>query len=454
MTAFDLCRVFAIGADYALSARDFMFAVGCIQSRSCHSNHCPTGVATQSPLRQRALVVDDKAPRVANFHRNTMRALAELLGAAGLSHPDELKPWHLQIRHQSGAVLRGDDVYPHVAAGAIVEGKMSADLSREWRRASADSFDPAFARELALTWKPDRGLGAFVAQFHRHGLPTHGTGWYEVIFDNLKPCTVRDAGWETKMTDAVDMTHPIRHADRFFIGGEWVAPSSDSKIHVRDSTSEEVFLSVAEAQDADVDRAVAAAREAFDRGPWPRMSHRERAQWMNRIADEWVLRTKDFADSWTRESGILRWIADFAAGTADVFRYYASLAESFQWEEATTSQMGQPALLVREPVGVVGAIVPWNSTHAIIAYKVAPALIAGCTVVVKASPEAPASAYILAEICEKIGLPKGVINVLTADREVSELAGSPPRRGTRSPSPARPRPAAASPRSAANGSRG
>jgi glutamate synthase domain-containing protein 2 len=154
VTAFDLCRAFAIGADYALSARSFMFAVGCIQSRSCHTNHCPTGVATQGRLRQRALVVADKAPRVANFHRNTLRALAELLGSAGLAHPDELKPWHLQIRHQSGAVLRGDDIYPHVAADAILDGEMSDDLSREWRRAQAASFEPAFERELALA---DRG---------------------------------------------------------------------------------------------------------------------------------------------------------------------------------------------------------------------------------------------------------------------------------------------------------
>jgi len=151
VTAYDLCRTFAIGADYTLSARAFMFAIGCIQSRSCHSNHCPTGVATQDPLRQRALVVDDKAVRVANFHRNTLRALAELLGAAGLHHPDELKPWHLQIRHQSGAVLRGDDVYPHVARGAILAGRMAPDLLREWERARADSFQPVFLRELTLT---------------------------------------------------------------------------------------------------------------------------------------------------------------------------------------------------------------------------------------------------------------------------------------------------------------
>ena len=101
-----------------MAARSFMFAAGCIQSRSCHSNHCPTGLATQDPLRQRALVVEDKAPRVANYHRNTLRALAELLGSAGLGHPREIKPWHLQIRHQSGAIVRGDDVYPPVAPGA------------------------------------------------------------------------------------------------------------------------------------------------------------------------------------------------------------------------------------------------------------------------------------------------------------------------------------------------
>jgi glutamate synthase domain-containing protein 2 len=149
VTAYDLFRVFSMGADYAMAARSFMFAAGCIQSRSCHTNHCPTGLATQDRLRQRALVVEDKAPRVANYHRNTLRALAELLGAAGLSHPDEIKPWHLQIRHQSGAIVRGDDVYPQVAPGALLNGEVSGDLGREWARAQADSFEPAFTRDDA-----------------------------------------------------------------------------------------------------------------------------------------------------------------------------------------------------------------------------------------------------------------------------------------------------------------
>jgi glutamate synthase domain-containing protein 2 len=150
ITAYDLCRVFAIGADYAMVARGFMFAVGCIQSRSCHTNNCPSGVATQDGLRQRALVVENKAPRVAGFHRNTLHALAELLGAAGLEHPQDLKPWHLQVRHQSGDIMRGDDVYPRVAPGALLRGEVSPSLSREWERAQAESFEPVFMAEAAL----------------------------------------------------------------------------------------------------------------------------------------------------------------------------------------------------------------------------------------------------------------------------------------------------------------
>jgi glutamate synthase domain-containing protein 2 len=82
-----MARVLALGADWCNAARGFMFAVGCIQAQSCHTGECPTGVATQDPLRQRAIVVPDKAERVASFHRNTLHALAELVAAAGLSHP-------------------------------------------------------------------------------------------------------------------------------------------------------------------------------------------------------------------------------------------------------------------------------------------------------------------------------------------------------------------------------
>ena len=213
----------------------------------------------------------------------------------------------------------------------------------------------------------------------------------------------------------------VRHPDRFFIGGEWVAPSSNAKIHVRDSATEEVFLSIAEAQAEDVDRAVAAARKAFDDGPWPRMSHKERAGWLLEIAEAWGKRADAFADTWTRESGVLNAIAKRAVlGPAHTFRFHAGLADTFEWEKPCVSADGLRSLLVREPVGVVGAIIPWNATNALVAHKTAPALIAGCTVVLKGSPEAPASPYLLAEICEEIGLPPGVVNCVTADREVSE----------------------------------
>ena len=224
------------------------------------------------------------------------------------------------------------------------------------------------------------------------------------------------------MTDATNRMSTLRHPGRFFIGGEWIVPSSEATIDVVDSGNEEVFLTVAEAQATDVELAIAAARKAFDSGPWPRMKPQERGEYLNKIADALAARADQLADSWTQESGVLRTMAAHTAtGLATTFRYYAGLANSFSWEEKHTSAFGQPALLVREPVGVVAAIVPWNAPGQLMTQKVAPALIAGCTVIIKASPEAPSSPYILAEICEEVGLPAGVVNVVTADREVSEL---------------------------------
>lgn len=224
------------------------------------------------------------------------------------------------------------------------------------------------------------------------------------------------------MTATTSRLLSIRHPDRFYIGGEWIAPSSRGMIEVFDSASEDVFLTVAEAQAPDVEAAVTAARRAFDTGPWSRLSPLERAGYLNRIADGLAARSDELADSWTQESGVLRSMAAHAAnGLAATFRYYASLADTFGWQEKRTSAFGQPALLVREAVGVVAAIVPWNAPGQLMTQKVAPALMAGCSVIVKASPEAPSSPYILAEVCEQAGLPAGVFNVLTADREVSEL---------------------------------
>jgi acyl-CoA reductase-like NAD-dependent aldehyde dehydrogenase len=222
---------------------------------------------------------------------------------------------------------------------------------------------------------------------------------------------------------------PIAHPDRFFIGGAWVAPSSTSTFEVLDSATEEPYVRVAEAQAPDLDRAIAAARVAFDEGPWPRLTHAERAVHLRAFAAGITARAEDLGEIWPRQSGVLHRIARHsAAGAAATFEYYAGLADTFPFEEpATPTAGGRFGLLVREPVGVVGAIVPWNAPLGLIANKVAPALIAGCTVVLKASPEAPGEAYVVAEVAESIGLPPGVLNVVTADREVSELLVRDPR---------------------------
>jgi acyl-CoA reductase-like NAD-dependent aldehyde dehydrogenase len=216
---------------------------------------------------------------------------------------------------------------------------------------------------------------------------------------------------------------PIRHADRFFIGGKWVEPSSKDVIDVIDSGTEEVYFSIAEAREADMARAVDAAREAFDKGPWPRMSHAQRAEYLRAMAEGLRGKGDEVGQLWPRESGALHIIAQHTApGMAGVFEFYANLAGTFPFEEPAQPTMGgEFGVLVREPVGVVGAIIPWNAPLGLISYKIAPALIAGCTVVLKSSPEAPGDAYIFAEIAEDIGLPPGVLNVVTADREVSEL---------------------------------
>lgn len=224
------------------------------------------------------------------------------------------------------------------------------------------------------------------------------------------------------MLDAT-LTAPIQRPDRFFIGGEWAAPSGSGMIDVINSGTEELFVSVAEAEEADVNRAVASARQAFDKGPWTRMSHAERAGYLKAIGAELRARAEDLARIWTNESGVIHGVSSpSSVGLGGVYDYYAGLADTFPFvERHTPTSGGKVGLLVREPVGVVAAIIPWNAPAMLIAYKCAPALLAGCTVIVKASPEAPGAAYILAEACEKVGLPSGVINILTANREVSEL---------------------------------
>jgi aldehyde dehydrogenase (NAD+) len=217
-------------------------------------------------------------------------------------------------------------------------------------------------------------------------------------------------------------TTPVRHPDRFFIDGEWVKPSSDAMIEVIDPSTEQVFFSVSEARDADIDRAVTAARRAFDEGPWPRLSHAQRAQYLRAIAAGLHDRAEDLARIWPRQSGIVHAMARATISTTPgIFEFYAGLADDYPFEQRVPPTAGGNfGLLVREPVGVVGAIIPWNGPLMLLSHKLTPALLAGCTVIAKLSPEAPGEAYILAEVAEAVGLPRGVLNVVTADREVSE----------------------------------
>jgi acyl-CoA reductase-like NAD-dependent aldehyde dehydrogenase len=216
---------------------------------------------------------------------------------------------------------------------------------------------------------------------------------------------------------------PIENPDSLFIGGQWVKPSTGAKIDVIAPATEQLYVSVADAQEVDIDRAVAAARQAFDHGPWPRMRHSERAAYLRAIAAKLTERAADIAQIWPNEMGIVHSFARAFAGTIGaIYEYYAGLADTFPFEERHDNPPGggSIALLVREPVGVVGAIVPWNAPINIMAYNIAPALLAGCTVVVKSSPEAPGHAYIMAEIAAAVGLPPGVLNIVTADRINSE----------------------------------
>lgn len=221
-----------------------------------------------------------------------------------------------------------------------------------------------------------------------------------------------------RVTRKIEIKEPLR----LYIDGAWVQPSARATRDVLDCATEEVVATVAQASSADMRRAIAAARTAFDAGPWPRLTPQARARYLEAFADRLEARNDEFARGWSIETGIVYKIAQPRIGLflAAAFRQYAAMASSYGFSEAHRAVTGHKAYKVREPVGVVGVIIPWNGPAALLAYKVAPALLAGCTVVVKPPLEAPTSAYLFAEIAAEIGLPPGVFNMLPADRDVSD----------------------------------
>lgn len=144
VSAFHIARALALGADWCNSARGFMFAVGCIQAQACHTNHCPVGVATQDPLRSRALDPVHKSERVARFHRETLAAVGEMTGAAGLNQPSDFLPHHLMQRQSDRSMVQGNQAFPYLPEGFLID-KDAADhmgYKERWARASAQTFSP------------------------------------------------------------------------------------------------------------------------------------------------------------------------------------------------------------------------------------------------------------------------------------------------------------------------
>ncbi|WP_409236063.1 aldehyde dehydrogenase [Streptomyces sp. PA5.6] len=222
------------------------------------------------------------------------------------------------------------------------------------------------------------------------------------------------------------MTELVEHG-QLFIGGELVDPLGKDVIDIVSPHTGEVFARVPHAAPADIDRAVAAAREAFDHGPWPRMTLDERIEVITKIKDGFAVRHEEIARVISTENGTPYTSSVMVQALAAMMAWDAAItvARDFPYEEQRDGVLGK-LLVRREPVGVVAAVVPWNVPQFTAAAKLAPALLAGCPVILKTSPEAPLDAYILAELAAEAGLPEGVLSIVCADREVSEyLVGHP-----------------------------
>ncbi|GAA1460986.1 aldehyde dehydrogenase [Williamsia maris] len=219
------------------------------------------------------------------------------------------------------------------------------------------------------------------------------------------------------------------HTDTLFIDGGWATPHSSSRIEVRSASTEEIIGSVPEADEADVDDAVAAANRAFaDTDGWSHWDPSRRADALDRLADEYEKRAEDLAQAVSSQNGMPISIARQLEGGFPIalMRYYAGLARTNSFEETNPHMLGGTTTVTREPIGVVGAIVPWNFPLTLAAFKYAPALAAGCTLVIKPSPETVLDSVIFAEAVVAAGIPAGVINIVPGGREVGAyLVGHP-----------------------------
>ena len=216
--------------------------------------------------------------------------------------------------------------------------------------------------------------------------------------------------------------------DTFYIGGQWVAPRSARTFSLVNPSTEDPIGTVPEGTREDIDAAVAAARRAFDSGEWARLSPAERADVMDRFLAAIAKRSAELARAVSIQNGMPVAISEaLEAGFGPgVLQYYAALARQLSQRDVRASQMGKETLVERSPIGVAAAIVPWNFPVTLALNKIAPAMAAGCTMVIKPSPGTVLDSYLLAEAAEEAGVPPGVLNWVAADRDAGSYLVSHP----------------------------
>jgi betaine-aldehyde dehydrogenase len=214
----------------------------------------------------------------------------------------------------------------------------------------------------------------------------------------------------------------VKDYSELFIGGEWRLPSDRAYIEVISPHTEEVIGRVPAATEHDVDAAVAAARDAFDNSDWPRLAPEERSAAVQKFSDAYAAHIPEMAEVITTEMGSPITFSNLAQSPAPwlMLNTFIQTAAEYPWEERRQGSLAGEVIVRREPVGVVAAIVPWNVPQFVTMSKLAPALLAGCTIVIKPAPETPLDAFLMAEILQEAGIPKGVVSVVPAGREVGE----------------------------------
>jgi len=213
----------------------------------------------------------------------------------------------------------------------------------------------------------------------------------------------------------------IHAPDRLFLNGTWQPSSGNQKLSVISPVTEEEILTFPDGTPADMDKAVASARAAFDLGPWPRMSPQERGDMLLKVSAILTRRFPEIVSAWTTQVGAPIALTQYASKQVPgLFEFYGKMIQTYPLVEERKRDDGRIARIVREPAGVVAAITPWNAPMILLCYKVAAGLAAGCTIVSKPAPETPMDAYLLAECIAEAGLPEGVFNVVPAGRETGD----------------------------------